>query len=59
MRTNSIVEVSKHQITESGEHLLKIWMIDPGIVIQKLVVETKKIAPSYLGPPQSFNRVLN
>jgi hypothetical protein len=37
---------------------LKIWMVDPGIVLQKIVVETREIAPSYLGPPQSYNRDL-
>jgi len=55
VRTNSIVAESQHLIKEAGEHTLKIWMIDPGIVIQKIVIETQKIAPSYLGPPEGFN----
>ena len=52
---NITVEVSKHTIRESGKHVLKIWAVDPGVVLQKLVVETGEVAPSYLGPPESFN----
>jgi hypothetical protein len=55
VRTNSLIEESQHLIKEPGEHILKIWMIDPGIVLQKIVIETREIAPSYLGPPESYN----
>ncbi len=59
VRNNTSVEVSKHIISKPGEHVLKFWMVDPGIVLQKLVVETGEVAPSYLGPPESFNRAVN
>ncbi len=49
---------SEHVIHWPGEHILKLWMVDPGIVVQKIVVETKDIKPSYLGPPENFNRIL-
>ncbi len=58
VRNNTTVEVSKHIITKPGEHVLKFWMVDPGIVLQKLIVETGEVAPSYLGPPESFNRAV-
>jgi len=59
VRTNTIVEISKHTVNEPGEHILNIWMIDPGIVLQKMVIEIEEIAPSYLGPPESFNKNMN
>jgi hypothetical protein len=43
-------------ISEAGYHTLKIWMIDPGIVLEKIVVNTGGVRPSYLGPPESFFR---
>ncbi|MBN1694316.1 glycosyl hydrolase 115 family protein [candidate division WOR-3 bacterium] len=47
---------SEHLIENPGEHTLKFWMIDPGLVLQKIVVETKEIPASYLGPPESFHK---
>jgi hypothetical protein len=37
-----------------GYHTLKIWMFDPGIVLQKIIVNTGGLRPSYLGPPESY-----
>ena len=52
---NINIEISNHNISKPGKHALKFWMVDPGVVLQKLVVETGKVAQSYLGPPESFN----
>jgi hypothetical protein len=51
---NIKILTSEHQIENPGEHTLKFWMVDPGLVLQKIVVETREIPPSYLGPPESF-----
>ena len=56
VRSNITIGVSSHNITKPGKHILKYWMVDPGIVLQKLVVETTGIRPNYLGPPESFYR---
>jgi hypothetical protein len=44
---------SRHLIGKPGYHILKIWMVDPGVVLQKIVVNTGGLKPSYLGPPES------
>jgi hypothetical protein len=57
---NIKVTTTSHFIQKEGEHILKIWAVDPGVVFQKIVVETYPggIKQSYLGPPQSYNKFL-
>ncbi len=41
---------STHKIEKAGVHTLKVWMVDPGVVLEKLVVYTGDLPPSYFGP---------
>ncbi|WP_295796204.1 glycosyl hydrolase 115 family protein [Mucilaginibacter sp.] len=56
--SNNIKKLTSiHRIGKTGQHVLKYWMIDPGVVLQKLVINCGGEKPSYLGPPESFYRV--
>jgi len=56
VKDNIKVLTSQHAINTPGEHILKFWMVDPGVVLQKIVVDTGALKPSYLGPPESFHK---
>ncbi|MEI8225121.1 MAG: glycosyl hydrolase 115 family protein [Bacteroidota bacterium] len=45
---------STHIIIKPGYHTLKIFMVDPGVVLQKIIVNSGGLKPSYLGPPESY-----
>ncbi len=51
---NIIQSTSKHKTITVGKHTLKIWMVDPGLVLQKIVLNTGGEKPSYLGPFESY-----
>ena len=41
-------------VEKPGYHTLKIGMVDPGLVLERLIVSAGPLKPSYLGPPESF-----
>ena len=50
---NIIIKTSKHKISQPGKHIVKYWMVNPGVVLQKIVLDFGGVKPSYLGPPET------
>ncbi|MDO7848641.1 glycosyl hydrolase 115 family protein [Hymenobacter sp. M29] len=48
---NIILRDTKHTLAKPGAHVLKFWRVDPGVVLEKLVVDFGGLTPTYLGPP--------
>jgi hypothetical protein len=46
--------ITVHKAAAPGPHILKFWMIDPGVVLERIVVDIGGVHPSYLGAPESF-----
>ena len=48
---NIVLKTSQHTVAAAGAHVLKFWRVDPGVVLEKLVVSQSELPASYLGPP--------
>ncbi|MDR2674241.1 MAG: glycosyl hydrolase 115 family protein [Opitutaceae bacterium] len=51
---NVIIQTSTHKITAPGRHVLKFWIVNPGIVAQKFVLDFGGMKESRLGPPETL-----
>jgi hypothetical protein len=40
-------------VDKPGKHTINYWMINPGVVLQKIVLDLGGLKPSFLGPPES------
>ncbi len=43
----------QHRIDQIGMHRIRVRVLEPGIVFQKILIDTGGLKPSYLGAPQS------
>jgi len=56
VKDNIVVLKAVFQSLKPGPHTLKIFRIDGNVVLERLVLDTGGLAPSYLGPPESTQR---
>lgn len=41
------------RVGRAGRHVLRVYMLDPGVVLDKIVLDAGGARPSYLGPPET------
>ncbi len=56
---NANEQSTTHSVAQPGAHTVRIWMIDPGIAFERVVVATRDLPRSYLGPPESVSLTLH
>jgi hypothetical protein len=56
VKDNARTRRSTHTITAAGVHVVKIWMVDPAVVLEKLIVHQAELPPSYFGPHETTTR---
>lgn len=54
VRNNCRTVISKHKLLDNGKHALKIWAIDPGMIVQRIIIDLGGLRKSYLGPETTF-----
>lgn len=42
-----------------GEHVLRLFMVDPAIAVDQIVIDTGGLPPAYLAPPESYHPKFN
>ena len=50
---NTIVGTTKLDVPRAGAHVLKLYMVDPGVVVDRVVLDLGGLRPSWLGPPET------
>jgi len=48
---------STHEIATPGRHILKLYMVDAGVVVDKIVINTGGLRPSYLGAKETRSHI--
>jgi hypothetical protein len=45
--------VTKLRVDHPGRHTVKFWALNPGLILERIVIDAGGLKPSYLGPPES------
>ncbi len=52
-RSDVRISSTRHNNIAAGAHKLRIYSLDPGVTLQKIVIDAGGLLPSYLGPEES------
>jgi hypothetical protein len=52
-RNNTRVLHLKQTVSTAGKHTLKIHMVDPTVVVMKVIIHDAPLPTSYFGPPEA------
>jgi hypothetical protein len=52
----NVASVSCKVNVSAGDHTLQVWMVDPGVVLDKIIIDLGGLQPTYLGPPAMERR---
>ncbi|KAI5793688.1 hypothetical protein DFH27DRAFT_485299 [Peziza echinospora] len=50
---NTWTSTTTHKVAGGGRRVLRVWAVEPGVVVQKIVVDLGGVRASYLGPPET------
>ena len=53
VKDNARTLTSSHLFKVPGRHTVKIWMVDPAVVLEKIIIYRDKLPASYLGPVEN------
>ncbi len=51
---NIIRKKTKHYTPAAGKHRIRVWLLNPGMVLQQIVIDYKKNIETYLGPIETI-----
>ena len=51
--TNTVVAQTKVRVAAPGPHMLQVYGVDAGVVLDNIVIDCGGLKPSYLGPPET------
>jgi hypothetical protein len=54
VRDNARILTSEHKVSRAGLHKLRVWMVDPTIVLEKIVLRRGTLPYSYFGPSNNI-----
>lgn len=46
-------------VAEAGEHVLRVFLVDPAIAVDQIVIDTGGLPATYLAPPESYHPRFN